>query len=120
MEEKRLGRGGELTRLLRAAQQQQQLCNNWALGIAGGSCSYVKMKAARINMLGSAVSNAKVKYSRLAADEDGYIDLQFKKSPPKVPYKAIALAVFLFLIGSLLIIFGALLLSGTIKVEGLK
>lgn len=42
---------------------------------------------------------------------------QFKKSPPKIPYKAIALAVFLFLIGSLLIIFGALLLSGTIKVE---
>ena len=205
--------------------------------------SYVKMKAARNNMLGSGVSNAKVKYSRLAADEDGYIDLQvrdqffqfvktthltcvtrlcggcnycycyislvitewlpghkrwiwnksvlmtswlgakascarascgwsrghmtnssvkdlflfdtssftlifiikvmhlvcehhlyhswthvsaainhkhvfqFKKSPPKVPYKAIALAIFLFLIGSLLIIFGALLLSGTIKVE---
>lgn len=43
--------------------------------------------------------------------------LQFKKSPPKVPYKAIALAIFLFLIGSLLIIFGALLLSGAIKVE---
>lgn len=43
--------------------------------------------------------------------------LQFKKSPPKVPYKAIALAIFLFLIGSLLIVFGALLLAGTIKVE---
>lgn len=42
---------------------------------------------------------------------------QFKRSPPKIPYKAIALAVFLFLIGSLLIIFGALLLSGTIQVE---
>lgn len=42
---------------------------------------------------------------------------KFKKSPPKVPYKAIALAVFLFLIGSLLIIFGALLLTGTIEVE---
>ncbi|KAG7248584.1 hypothetical protein CRUP_024280, partial [Coryphaenoides rupestris] len=27
----------------------------------------------------------------------------FKRSPPKVPYKAIALATFLFLIGSLLI-----------------
>ncbi|KAG7499543.1 hypothetical protein JOB18_041167 [Solea senegalensis] len=75
------------------------------------------MKAARSNMLGAAGSNSKVKYSRVAADEDGYIDLQFKKSPPKVPYKAIALALFLFLIGSLLIIFGALLLSGTIQVE---
>lgn len=38
--------------------------------------------------------------------------LQFKKSPPKVPYKAIALATILFLIGSLLIIIGALLLAG--------
>ncbi|XP_032395878.1 transmembrane protein 230 isoform X1 [Etheostoma spectabile] len=75
------------------------------------------MQAIRSNMLGVGISNNKVKYSRLAADEDGYIDLQFKKSPPKVPYKAIALAIFLFLIGSLLIVFGALLLSGTIKVE---
>ncbi|XP_010735053.1 transmembrane protein 230a [Larimichthys crocea] len=75
------------------------------------------MKAARNNMLGAGTSNNKVKYSRLAADDDGYIDLQFKKSPPKVPYKAIALAIFLFLIGSLLITFGALLLSGTIHVE---
>lgn len=68
-------------------------------------------------MLGTGVSNSSFKYSRLAADEDGYIDLQFKKNPPKVPYKAIALAIFLFLIGSLLIIFGALLLSGVIQVE---
>nr|XP_057921152.1 transmembrane protein 230-like isoform X1 [Doryrhamphus excisus] len=43
--------------------------------------------------------------------------LQFKKSPPKVPYKAIALAVFLFLVGTLLITFGGLLLAGTIVVE---
>uniref|UniRef100_A0A3Q3G9K4 Transmembrane protein 230 n=1 Tax=Labrus bergylta TaxID=56723 RepID=A0A3Q3G9K4_9LABR len=48
--------------------------------------------------------NNKVRYSRLASDDDGYIDLQFKKPPPKVPYKAIALATVLFLIGSLLII----------------
>uniref|UniRef100_A0A8C6UGA3 Transmembrane protein 230 n=1 Tax=Neogobius melanostomus TaxID=47308 RepID=A0A8C6UGA3_9GOBI len=71
------------------------------------------LKSARSNMLSAGASNNKVKYSRLAADDDGYIDLQ----PPKVPYKAIALAVFLFLIGSLLILFGALLLSGTIEVE---
>ncbi|XP_054613830.1 transmembrane protein 230a isoform X1 [Dunckerocampus dactyliophorus] len=74
------------------------------------------MKASRGNMLDAGVFN-KVKYSRLAADDDGYIDLQFKKSPPKVPYKAIALAIFLFLVGSLLIVFGALLLAGTIVVE---
>ncbi|CAB1319716.1 unnamed protein product, partial [Coregonus sp. 'balchen'] len=40
----------------------------------------------------------------------------FKKSPPKVPYKAIALATFLFLIGSLLITIGALLLAGYFEV----
>uniref|UniRef100_G3Q2B3 Transmembrane protein 230 n=1 Tax=Gasterosteus aculeatus aculeatus TaxID=481459 RepID=G3Q2B3_GASAC len=86
-------------------------------GKQSGFTRRFRMKAARGNMLGAGTSNNKVKYSRLAADDDGYIDLQFKKSAPKVPYKAIALAIFLFVIGSSLIIFGALLLSGTIKVE---
>ncbi|KAK1800675.1 hypothetical protein P4O66_005880 [Electrophorus voltai] len=58
-----------------------------------------------------------VKYSRLAESDEGYIDLQFKRTPPKVPYKAIALAVFLFLVGSLLIIVGSLLLAGYIHVS---
>ncbi|XP_044000392.1 transmembrane protein 230-like isoform X3 [Gambusia affinis] len=68
-------------------------------------------------MLTAGLSNNKVKYSRLAADDDGYIDLQFKKSPPKIPYKAIGVAVILFLIGSLLILLGALFLAGIINVE---
>lgn len=68
-------------------------------------------------MLAAGLSNNKAKYSRLAADDDGYIDLQFKKSPPKVPYKAIGVAVILFLIGSLLIILGSLFLAGVIPVE---
>lgn len=34
------------------------------------------MKAARSNTLGAGIPNNKVKYSRLAADDDGYIDLQ--------------------------------------------
>lgn len=75
------------------------------------------MMTTRSNMLAAGISNNKVKYSRLAAADDGYIDLQFKKPPPKIPYKAIALAIFLFLIGSLLIIFGALLLAEIIPVE---
>lgn len=37
--------------------------------------SYAVMKAARSNMAGAV---NKVKYSRLAADEDGYIDLQVR------------------------------------------
>ncbi|KAJ3604558.1 hypothetical protein NHX12_029298 [Muraenolepis orangiensis] len=70
------------------------------------------------NLVSNGGSSDKVKYSRLSShDDDGYIDLQFKRPPPKVPYKAIALATFLFLIGSLLIINGALLLAGYYGVE---
>ncbi|XP_038603354.1 transmembrane protein 230 [Tachyglossus aculeatus] len=66
----------------------------------------------------SGASNSKVKYSRLASTDDGYIDLQFKKSPPRVPYKAIALAVVLFAVGTLLIAIGALLLAGYLSKGG--
>lgn len=34
------------------------------------------MKAARSNMSGAGLANSNFKYSRLAADDDGYIDLQ--------------------------------------------
>nr|XP_046242873.1 transmembrane protein 230b [Scatophagus argus] len=64
------------------------------------------------SVVSSGTPSSNVRYSRLATDDDGYIDLQFKKSPPKVPYKAIALATVLFAIGSLLIIIGSLLLAG--------
>ncbi|NP_001086152.1 transmembrane protein 230 L homeolog [Xenopus laevis] len=66
----------------------------------------------------SGIPNSKVKYSKLSATDDGYIDLQFKKSPPKIPYKAIALATVLFLIGTLLIVIGSLLLTGYISPGG--
>uniref|UniRef100_UPI00398F1343 transmembrane protein 230-like isoform X2 n=1 Tax=Pristiophorus japonicus TaxID=55135 RepID=UPI00398F1343 len=66
------------------------------------------------NNAAAGVSGSKVKYSKLADSDEGYIDLQFKKLPTKVPYKAIALATILFLIGSLLITVGTLLLTGYI------
>uniref|UniRef100_A0A8C0W8A6 Transmembrane protein 230 n=1 Tax=Castor canadensis TaxID=51338 RepID=A0A8C0W8A6_CASCN len=69
------------------------------------------MMPSRTN-LATGIPSSKVKYSRLSSTDDGYIDLQFKKSPPKIPYKAIALATVLFLIGAFLIIIGSLLLSG--------
>ncbi|XP_006164044.1 transmembrane protein 230 isoform X1 [Tupaia chinensis] len=103
------------------------------------------MMPARTN-LATGIPSSKVKYSRLASTDDGYIDLQgekqiaaeasrlwdssffpdvmrsnllkFKKSPPKIPYKAIALATVLFLIGTFLIIIGSLLLSGYISKGG--
>ncbi|KAL2091787.1 hypothetical protein ACEWY4_011585 [Coilia grayii] len=69
------------------------------------------------NTVTNGIPNSKVRYSKLANDDDGYIDLQFKKTPPKVPYKAIALATVLFLIGSLLIIIGGLLQAGYFHVQ---
>ncbi|KAM4748167.1 transmembrane protein 230 [Rhinophrynus dorsalis] len=62
--------------------------------------------------------NSKVKYSKLSDTDEGYIDLQFKRSPPRIPYKAIALATVLFMIGTLLIVIGALLLAGYISKGG--
>uniref|UniRef100_A0A2K6KYY7 Transmembrane protein 230 n=2 Tax=Rhinopithecus TaxID=542827 RepID=A0A2K6KYY7_RHIBE len=59
------------------------------------------MMPSHINLAG--IFTSKVKYSRLNSTDDGYIDLQFKKSPPKIPYKATALATvlaFLIIIGS--------------------
>ncbi|KAF6089605.1 transmembrane protein 230 [Phyllostomus discolor] len=72
------------------------------------------MMPSRTN-LATGIPSSKVKYSRLSSTDDGYIDLQFKKSPPKIPYKAIALATVLFLIGTFLIIIGSLLLAGYIS-----
>ncbi|KAM6224593.1 transmembrane protein 230-like [Rhynchocyon petersi] len=74
------------------------------------------MMPSRTN-LAAGIPSSKVKYSRLSTD-DGYIDLQFKKSPPKISYKAIALATVLFLIGAFLIIIGSLLLAGYISKVG--
>ncbi|XP_070539710.1 transmembrane protein 230-like [Ptychodera flava] len=51
------------------------------------------------------------------SSQDGYTELQFRKPPVKVPVKAIALAMFLFLLGSILIIVGAMLLSGYIDAK---
>lgn len=51
---------------------------NYVYGSLFSSSSCAIMKAARSNMLGAGPSNNKVKYSRLAADEDGYIDLQVR------------------------------------------
>ncbi|XP_007955411.1 transmembrane protein 230 [Orycteropus afer afer] len=75
------------------------------------------MMPSRTN-LATGIPSSKVKYSRLSSTDDGYIDLQFKKSPPKIPYKAIALATVLFLIGTFLIIIGSLLLAGYISKGG--
>nr|XP_020737249.1 transmembrane protein 230-like [Odocoileus virginianus texanus] len=75
------------------------------------------MMPSRTNLT-TGIPSSKVKYSRLSSTDEGYIDLQFKRSPPKIPLKAIALATALFLIGAFLIIIGFLLLAGYISKGG--
>ncbi|KPP62515.1 UPF0414 transmembrane protein C20orf30-like [Scleropages formosus] len=92
-----------------ASDRSQSSCEKLSSG-------WPRAMPTRTSVTGSAHAS-KVRYSKLVGSDDGYIDLQFKKSPPKVPYKAIALAAVLFLIGSVLIIIGALLLTGYIEVS---
>ena len=40
--------------------------------------------------LAMGIPSSKVKYSKLSSTDDGYIDLQFKKNPPKIPCKAVS------------------------------
>nr|XP_045735488.1 transmembrane protein 230-like [Mirounga angustirostris] len=91
------------------------LAHRWP-GAALRLCQWVVMPS-RTN-LATGIPSCKVKYSRLSSTDDGYIDLQFKKSSPKIPSKATALATVLFLFGAFLIIIGSLLLPGYISKGG--
>lgn len=63
-------------------------------------------------------SDSGAKYHRLTnVRGDGFVDMQFEKPPPKIPYKAILLASVLFIIGTVLIITGSLLLTGIINAK---
>lgn len=46
-----------------------------------------------------------------------FLFFQFIKPPPKVPWKALLLAFFLFTVGTLLLIFGSLLFTGYFDVK---
>ena len=58
-----------------------------------------------------------VKYHKVNAVDDGFVDAQFRKPPPTPPVKSILLAIFLFTLGSLLLIIGSLLFTGYIDVK---
>ncbi|XP_054252639.1 transmembrane protein 230 isoform X2 [Indicator indicator] len=111
------GRGGKaLVSFQPAPCLSSSLLWGFCCSVSGPSCcpGFPGMMPSRTN-LSAGIPSSKVKYSKLSSTDDGYIDLQFKKSPPKIPYKAIALAVVLFMIGTFLIIIGALLLAGYIS-----
>lgn len=52
-----------------------------------------------------------VKYQRMQRTDDGFIDIQFQKTLTRIPKKAIALATFLFVMGSTLIILSSLIFA---------
>merc|ERR1711916_248982 len=47
-------------------------------------------------------------------DADKYIPEQFRELPERTPWRAIALAIFLFVVGSILLILGCLFFTGHI------
>ncbi|XP_066910437.1 transmembrane protein 230-like [Clytia hemisphaerica] len=62
-------------------------------------------------------SRPSVRYHRINKNDDGFIDAQFREPPPKIPYKAIGLAIFLFTLGTLLLTIGSLLFTGYFDVK---
>ncbi|XP_076368534.1 transmembrane protein 230-like isoform X2 [Tachypleus tridentatus] len=65
----------------------------------------------------NASGNSVVRYHKISQIDDGFVDLQFEKPQVKIPWKAITLAVFLFVVGIVLIIIGSLLLTGYIDAK---
>ncbi|KAL3278858.1 hypothetical protein HHI36_016378 [Cryptolaemus montrouzieri] len=59
-----------------------------------------------------------VDYTKLQhADNGSFVDAQFAKPAQSVPWKAIALATLLLVVGSFLLLFGILVVSGHISLQ---
>lgn len=56
-------------------------------------------------------------YRLVSSDDSGFSDAQFEIPPPKIPWKAIALAAFLFVVGTVLLITGSLIVTGYIDTK---
>ena len=67
--------------------------------------------------MSSSVRYHKVGSSYTASDPDAYTSLQFEKSEPRIPWRAIRTAAILFIVGSILITVGSLLLTGYIDAQ---
>lgn len=58
-----------------------------------------------------------VDYTKLAANDNNFIDAQFIIPPQKIPWKAIGLAASLLVIGSILLVLGSLIISGHVDMK---
>lgn len=56
-------------------------------------------------------------YEKVPSEDSGFSDAQFEVPPPKVPWKAVSLAVFLFVLGFILLVVGSLIVSGHIDTK---
>ncbi|CAG9787889.1 unnamed protein product [Diatraea saccharalis] len=56
-------------------------------------------------------------YRLLSNDDSGFSDTQFELPPQKIPWKAISLAAFLFIVGTVLLITGSLIVTGHIDTK---
>ncbi|CAK1585214.1 unnamed protein product [Parnassius mnemosyne] len=56
-------------------------------------------------------------YTAVPNDDSGFSDAQFEVPPPRIPWKAISLAAFLFIVGTILLTVGSLIVTGHIDTK---
>ncbi|OWR53980.1 transmembrane protein 230-like [Danaus plexippus] len=56
-------------------------------------------------------------YVSVPHDDSGFSDAQFEVPPLKIPWKALSLAAFLFVVGTSLLIVGSLIVTGQIDTK---
>ncbi|KAF7268813.1 transmembrane protein 230 [Rhynchophorus ferrugineus] len=56
-------------------------------------------------------------YLKLSTGDNGFVDAQFQLPAQKVPWKAIILATLLLVVGTSLLVFGSLAISGRIVLQ---
>ncbi|XP_072379806.1 transmembrane protein 230-like [Diabrotica undecimpunctata] len=61
--------------------------------------------------------NNDINYSKLPTTDQGFTDAQFQAPAQQIPWRAIVLATLLLVVGTTLLVFGSMVVSGHIVVE---